>query len=207
MKKLMAFVFTGLMMLAVGGTLFAGAIFQQGSSTQGRGVADVAAVAEVADREFSPRQNPATIQAGGRVYALPATPLRPEAERLPPPFYAISGIRGVEISEDVNGEVVDIYVTLPERETFSRGILEGEDVSSWIENLPAGLEARAHGVKRGDTVIKMYVSGTPTVTGREIIRVTIPGTYLAGGNARQFVSPSEEESQRVWGTSQTSQTN
>jgi hypothetical protein len=99
--------------------------------------------------------------------------------------------------------VVDIFVLLPTKETFSRGILEGEDVSSWIDNLPAGLEARAHGVKRGDSLIKIYVSGTPTVTGRELIRVTIPGTYLAGGSARQFVSPTEEESQRTWANSQT----
>jgi hypothetical protein len=207
MKKLMAFIFTGLMTLVVGNALFAGGIFQRSSTSQTRGVADTAEVAEVADREFYPRQNPATVQAAGRVYALPATPLKPEAERLPPPFYAISGIRGMEISEGARGEVVDIFVNLPERETFSRGILEGDDVSSWVENLPAGLEARAHGVKKGATVIKMYVSGTPTVTGREIIRVTIPGTYLTGGSARQFVSPTQEESETAWADSQTNQTN
>jgi hypothetical protein len=205
MKKLMAFVFLGLMTLAGGGALFASAIFQQGSTTQSR-VADAAEVAEVANNDFYPRRNPAVAQAGGRVYALPATPLKPEAERLPPPVYAISGVRGIEISEGERGEVVDVIVNLPERETFSRGILEGADVSSWIENLPAGLEARAHGVKRGATVIKMYVSGTPTVTGREIIRVTIPGTYLAGGTARQFVSPTREQSEQAWEESQTTPT-
>jgi hypothetical protein len=205
MKKLMVLVFAGLMTLAAGGALFAGAIFQRGSSSQGR-VADAAAVAEVADSDFYPRQNPAVTQAGGRVYALPATPLSPEAERLPPPVYAISGIKGVEISEGERGEAVDIIVNLPERETFSRGILEGEDVSAWIENLPAGLEARAHGVKRGASVIKMYVSGAPAVTGRELVRVTIPGTYLTGGNARQFVSPTQEASERAWADSQTGQT-
>jgi hypothetical protein len=205
MKKLIIFGFAGLMLLSAGGTAFASAIFQQGSSSQGR-VADAAEVAEVADREFSPRRNPAVVQAGGNIFALPATPLEPEAARLPPPFYAISGVRGVEISEGEDGEAVDIIVNLPERESFSRGILEGDDVSSWIENLPAGLEARAHGVKRNDKVIKIYVSGIPTVTGREIVRVTIPGTYLTGGNARQFVSPSQEESQQAWEDSQTNPT-
>jgi hypothetical protein len=208
MKKLMVFVFAGLMMLFVSGSLFAGRMFQRSSTTQSRGPASAAEIAEVPEQEFYPRQNKAAIQAGGRVYALPATPLKPEAERLPPPVYAISGVRGAEIREGEGDdkEAVDVVVALPERETFSRGILEGEDVSSWIENLPAGLEARAHGVKRGATVIKMYVSGTPTVTGRDIIRVTIPGTYLAGGSARQFVSPTQEASQKAWEDSQTSPT-
>jgi hypothetical protein len=202
MKKPMVLVFTGLMMLFVSGALFAGGIIQRRSTTQSR-VADAVDVAEVADIEFFPRRNPSVIQASGNVYALPATPLKPEAERLPPPAYAISGVRGVELSEGEYGEVVDIFVRLPARESFSRGILEGEDVSSWIDNLPAGLEARAHGVKRGDSIIMIYVSGTPTVTGRELIRVTIPGTYLVGGSARQFVSPTEEESQRTWADTQT----
>jgi hypothetical protein len=93
---------------------------------------------------------------------------------------------------------VDIVVELPGKETFSRGILEGENVSDWIPNLPAGLEARAHKVKTGDSSIKIYISGTPSVTARERVRVTIPGTYLAGGASRQFVSPTEEESFDAW---------
>jgi hypothetical protein len=198
----MVFVFAGLMMLIVSGALFAAGGRQRGSATQGR-VADDAAVEEVLDREFFPRPHHRITQAGGNVYALPATPLKPEDELLPPPVYAISGVKGVAISEGEDGEAVDIFVSLPERETFSRGIREGEDVSSWIENLPAGLEARAHGVKKGASVIKIYVSGTPTVTGRELIRVTIPGTYLTGGSARQFVSPTEEASQKTWEDSQT----
>jgi hypothetical protein len=185
----MVFVCTGFI---ASGTLFAGGAFQWGSAAQDRAAdtaevgvaAEVAEVAEVADTEFFPRQNPAVIRAGGSVSA-------------------ISGIRGVEINEDARGEAVDIVVNLPQGETFSRGILEGEDVSAWIENLPAGLEARSHGLKRGATIIRMYISGVPTVTGREAIRVTIPGTYLTGGNARQFVSPTEEASQKAWADSQT----
>jgi hypothetical protein len=217
MKKLKVFVCIGLMTLFVSGALFAGGLIQRGAAAQGRvaeeaglvevakvaKVAEVAEVAEVVDTEFFPRQNPAVIRAEGSVYALPATPLLLEAERLPPPVYAISGIRGVEISEGDRGEAVDIVVNLPQGESFSRGILEGEDVSGWVENLPAGLEARSHGVKRGATVIRMYVSGIPTVTGRDAIRVRIPGTYLTGGNDRQFVSPTEEASQRAWEAGQT----
>jgi hypothetical protein len=203
MKKSMVFVFTGLIMLFVSGSLFAGGIIQRGAATQGRGVADAVDVAEVAEVEYVPRRNPSVIQASGNVYALPATPLRPEAERLPPPFYAVSGVRGVEIREGEYGEAVDIFVILPPKETFSRGMLEGEDVSSWIENLPAGLEARVHGVKKGDSQIKIYISGTPTVTGRDFIMVTIPGTYLTGGADRRFISPSEEESFTTWSNSQT----
>jgi hypothetical protein len=202
MKKPIVFVFAGLMTLVAGGALFAKGGSQQGLAPQNR-VADAAEVAEVAEVEFFPRRNPSVDQASGNIYALPATPLKPEAERLPPPVYAISGIRGVEIREGEYGEAVDIVVNLPEKETFSRGILEGEDVSAWIENLPAGLAARAHGVRKGASAIKIYVSGTPTTTGREFVRVTIPGTYLAGGSARQFVSPTEEESQKSWENSQT----
>jgi hypothetical protein len=224
MKKLMVFVFAGLMTLFVSASLFAGAMFQrQGTSTLGGGVASAAEIDEVPDQKFYPRPNPAVTQAGGSVSALPAIPLKPEAERLPPPFYAIAGVKGIAIRE--NGldpssrnansrdenldymEVVDIIVILPERETFSRGILEGEDVSHWVGNLPAGLEARAHGLKKGANSIRIYISGTPTVTGRETVTVTIPGTYLTGGNERRFVSPTQEESQKAWEDSQTNQTN
>jgi hypothetical protein len=202
MNKTKLFVFLGLMMLFVSGTLFAGGIFQRGDqAVQGR-VADAVDVAEVPDMDFLPRRNPATARATGSVYALPAEPLLPEDERLPPPVYAISGVKGVEISEGSPWEVVDIIVNLPERESFSRGILEGQDVSGWITNLPAGLEAKAHGVKKGAVSVKIYISGTPAVTGRELIRVNIPGTYLTGGTARQFVSPTEEESQKTWEDSQ-----
>jgi hypothetical protein len=203
MNKTKLLVFGGLMMLFVSGTLFAGGLFQRGDQAVQGGVADAADLAEVPDRDFLPRQNPATARADGSVYALPAEPLLPEDERLPPPVYAISGVKGVEINEGFPNEAVDIIVNLPEKETFSRGILEGEDVSGWIANLPTGLEARVHGVKKGATSVKIYISGTPEVTGRELIRVNIPGTYLTGGAARQFVSPTEEESQKSWADSQT----
>jgi hypothetical protein len=222
MKKLMVFVFAGLMTLFVSGSLFAGAMFQrQGASTQGGGVASAAEIDEVPDQKFYPQPNPAAKQAGGSVSALPAIPLKPEAERLPPPFYAIAGVKGIAIREtglDPSSnssreqnldymEVVDIIVILPERESFSRGILEGDDVSHWVGNLPAGLEARAHGLKKGANSIRIYISGTPTVTGRETVTVTIPGTYLTWGVDRRFVSPTQEESQKAWEDSQTNQTN
>jgi hypothetical protein len=202
MNKTKLFVFGGLMMLIVSGTPFAGGLFQREQTVQG-GIPGVAEVAEVPDMDFLPRQNPATATAGGSVYALPAEPLNPEDERLPPPVYAISGVKGVEINEESPNQAVDIVVYLPEKETFSRGILEGQDVSGWIRNLPTGLEARAHGVKKGAVSVKIYISGTPRETGRELITVAIPGTYLTGGTERQFVSPTEEESQKTWENSQT----
>ncbi|MDR2629539.1 MAG: hypothetical protein LBC60_01295 [Spirochaetaceae bacterium] len=172
-----------------------------------RAVAEVGDLEEVLEQEYQPRRNPNTQRAGSEVYALPATVLKPEAERLPPPVYAISGVRGQEIREGVPfpGEAVDIIIDLPESVTFSNGILEGEDVSDWIQNLPAGLVAQAHGVKKGAKSIKIYISGTPTVTMRELIRVTIPGTYLSGGRSREFVSPDEEASFNSWKEGQTAE--
>ncbi|MDR2619204.1 MAG: hypothetical protein LBC62_10075 [Treponema sp.] len=204
MKKTVVFVFVWLALTAIcgGGLVFAGGVFGRETATQSK-VADVADVAEVPERDFIPRQNLNVKRASGNVYAIPAGPLNPEAERLPPPVYAISGIRGVEIQEGNPWEVVDIVVNLPEKETFSRGILEGADVSDWVQNLPPGLEARAHGIKKGARTISIYISGTPLVTMRERISVNIPGTYLTGGNARQFVSPTEQESFTSWEKSQT----
>ncbi|MDR1566497.1 MAG: hypothetical protein LBS48_04335 [Treponema sp.] len=204
MKKTLVFVSVWLALTAVcgGGLLFAGGAISRETASQSK-VADVADVAEVPESDFEPRSNPNVKRASGNVYALPAGPLSPEAERLPPPVYAIAGIRGVEIREGSPWEVVDVIVNLPEKETFSRGILEGEDVSEWIQNLPPGLEARAHGIKKGAKTIRIYISGTPAVTMRERVNVNIPGTYLTGGNPRLFVSPTEQESLESWAKTQT----
>jgi hypothetical protein len=203
MKKIWLFAF--LSVTVAGLPLFAGGIFDSGgrSATDQSGSVEAAAVAEMPTEYPPPRRRGTLAPASGDVYALPATPLKPEPERLPPPVYAISGVRGQEIIEGYPLEAVDIIVHLPERETFSRGILEGQDVSNWIDNLPKGLEARAHGTKRGASDIKIYISGTPEETRREVIRVTIPATYLTGGSNRSFVSPTEEESFQAWEASQT----
>jgi hypothetical protein len=204
MKRTLLFVSVWLVLTIVGGgeMLFAMGVF----SGSGRGTAAqdsrVAEIAEVKEQDYPVRKNPNTTQASGNVYALPGTPLKPEPERLPPPVYAIAGVKGVEIEEG-SPVAVDIIVNLPEKETFSRGILEGEDVSEWIDNLPEGLEARAHGMKKGAKTIKLYVTGTPAVTMREIIKVTIPGTYLTGGKEYNVNSPTEEESFDSWQKSQT----
>jgi hypothetical protein len=199
MKKTVLFVFVWLTAIALsgGGLLFAGGAASREKAGQSQ-VVDVADVAEVQESDYLPRQNPNVKRASGNVYALPADSLNPEAERLPPPVYAISGVKNIEVHEDSFWEVVDIIITLPEKESFSRGILEGEDISDWIQNLPPGLEARAHGIKKGAKTIKIYVSGTPTITIREVVRVTIPGTYLTGGKDRPFVSPTEQESFDSW---------
>ena len=223
MKKMQLFVFLGLTLAGL--PLFAGGIMDGlggksgASQSEGAGAPSQAeAVAEMPPLDWynppQPRENPQ--RAGSNVYAWAATPLSPEAERLPPPVVAISGVRGREIGKyivggdypekDFSSEIVDVIVDLTEvKDSFSRGILEGEDVSNWIQNLPKGLEARAHGLKKGATSIKIYISGTPEETRRELIRVTIPGTYLTGGSARTFVSPTEEESFTSWEASQTQQ--
>jgi hypothetical protein len=207
MKRIMLFVSLGLAAACI--LAFAGCVTisargrDSAAAVDQKGVAEVSDVAEVPDLEYLPRRNPSVERASGEVYALPATQLKPEAERLPPPVYAISGVRGQEIHEGNPWEVVDIVIDLPAPETFSRGILEGEDVSNWIRNLPDGLEARAHGIKKGAASIKIYISGTPTVTMREVIQVNIPGTYLSGGNSRNFVSPTEEASFKSWEAGQT----
>ena len=169
-----------------------------------RAVADVADMPAVADVPSVPRRNPLTQRAEGDTYALPAVALKPEAERLPPPVYAISGVKGQELNENNPWwEVVDVVIILPEKESFSRGILEGYEVTSWFGNLPKGLEALAHNVKKGATQIKIYVHGTPEETWRDTVKVNIPGTYLAGGRDRTFISPTEEASFEAWENQQT----
>jgi hypothetical protein len=205
MKKTMLLFVTGLVIACIPVFAFGGLdrANERGAAGSQRTVADVGDIAEVPEQEYMPRQNPAVQRASGDVYALPALQLKPEAERLPPPVYAISGVKGQEIREDNPWEVVDIVIDLPNQETFSRGILEGEDVGNWIRNLPEGLEARAHGIKKGATSIRIYISGIPAVTMREVVRVNIPGTYLTSGNAQDFVSPNEDESFRSWAAGQT----
>jgi hypothetical protein len=202
MKKTMLLVFAGLMIVCLPVFAKGGADSSGGESAAQNQVADVADVAEVPVRNYAPRQNPGVQQASGQVYALPANSLAPEAERLPPPVYAISGVKGQEIQEGALGEVVDIVIDLPEKEAFSRGLLEGEDVANWIQNLPRGLEARAHQARKGATSIRIYISGTPEETMREIIRVSIPGTYLTSGISRSFVSPTEDDSFKSWQSGQ-----
>jgi hypothetical protein len=208
MKKLMALVFAGLMMLVVSGALFA--LGSKDESIQGGGIARAEVIDQVpTDQKFLPARNPKTTTAEwrpdeGGVHALPATKLDIWEEALPPPFYAISGVKNQPIREEGSAiEAVDIRIDLPKGEKFSRGLLGGDDVSSWIENLPAGLEARAHRVRKGATYILIYISGVPTVTAREVIRVTVPSTYLTKGAALQFVSPTEEENHTTWVDRQT----
>jgi hypothetical protein len=199
---LSVFVLLALTMVWEGSQLFASGIFAVFGKPEQAKVGELADIAEVLPQDYPIRANPNTRLAGGNIYADRAQPLNPAPQRLPPPVVAIAGVKNVELIKD-DPMIVDIIVTLPEKVTFSRGILEGEDVSDWITNLPAGLEALAHGVKKGAKTIRIYVSGTPTVTMREVVRVTIPGTYLTGGTDRQFVSPTEEESFNTWQKSQT----
>jgi hypothetical protein len=203
MKKTVLLVFAGLLIACLPVFAKGGADSSRGEAAAQNQVADVTDVAEVPVRDYAPRQNPSVQRASSKIYAVPASSLAPEPERLPPPVYAISGVKGQEIQEGTPWEVVDVVIDLPEKESFSRGLLEGEDVANWIQNLPRGLEARAHRTKKGATSIRIYISGTPDVTMREIIRVSIPGTYLTGGNSRSFVSPNEEDSFTSWQAGQT----
>jgi hypothetical protein len=215
MKKKVFFVFAGLIMISV--SVFGSGLTESRSRTGGsnrRGVSEGEDLAEVPDIEYIPRQNPLVGRAGvvrpedlrtkGDVYALPATALKPEAERLPPPVYAISGVKGQEINEhDPWWEVVDIVVVLPEKEKFAKGLIEGHEVNDWILNLPKGLEAKVHRIKKGATTVKMYISGIPEETMRDTIRVTIPGEFLEGGRNREFASPTEIDSRKAWEDIQT----
>jgi hypothetical protein len=161
-------------------------------------------LAEVPDVDYEPRLNPAAARhAEGTVYAEPTTPLALEVEDGPSPVYTISGVKNRDLEKNNPRELVDIVVILPEKDTFSRNIWGGTDVSEWIINLPKGLEARAHGVRKGATGIRIYISGTPEETRREVVKVQIPGEYLKSGSARQFISPTEEDSIKAWEEQQT----
>jgi hypothetical protein len=211
--------------VAAAGPAFAmGALSSGGSQTSGRpqtsgrlqssgsmrvglaqkpAAADVGDIAEVEDWDVSQdlRRNPNTEKAQGYVYAEPAAALK-EAPlpTLPPPVYAISGVKGLEIRDS---ERVDLVVVLPEPDRFARGLIEGEDVSNWVENLPQGLEALAHRVKVNDKSMRIYITGTPAVSSRGSVIVNIPGVYLESSQTRRFVSPTEEATQRVFEKSQT----
>jgi hypothetical protein len=205
-KKFLKLAMACILIIGCAGLSFGGGSMDgTAKATRATGATEAAEVSEVKDTDFVPRRNPAAGRASSSVYAAPALPLKPGAERLPTPVYAISGVRNQEIQEGSLWEVVDIVVELPARETFSQGLVEGADVSDWILNLPAGLEGRAHNVKKGAASIRIYVAGIPTVTAREEIRVKIPGAYLTGGRDLQFISPTETESISVWEASQTEQ--
>jgi hypothetical protein len=214
MKNVWVLVLAGLTIISLsfsGCGTFTKFFVRDQSANQSR-VAEVGDLAEVPDIQIPPRPNPANQSAEvvlekGGVYAVPASALKPESERLPPPVYAISGVKDQEISENNPWEVVDVVVLLPKEESFSKGILEGYEVNDWIINLPPGLEARAHGVKKGATKVSIYISGTPEKTGRDYIKVNIPGDYLQGGAARQFLSPTEEDSLSAWEEQQTQSKN
>jgi hypothetical protein len=204
MKQVEAYVFrrvliTSLLIVGCAG-LFGCALFSRSSKPE---ITEIARIDEVADISYVPRRDPNAGKASTDVHALVAEKLAPQGELLPTPVYAISGVKGQEIETELYWEVVDIVVILPAKETFSRGLVEGADVSNWILNLPAGLQGRAHNVKKGANTIKIYVDGTPTVTAREEVKVRIPGTYLTGGQDLQFVSPTEAESLSAWEASQT----
>jgi hypothetical protein len=215
MKKELFFVFAGLIMISF--SVFGSGLSDSRSRSSGsnrRAVSEGEDLAEVPDIDYIPRQNPLVQRAGvirpedlrakGDVYALPATALKPEEERLPPPVYAISGVKGQEINEnDPWWEVVDIVVVLPEREKFSKGLIEGHEVNEWILNLPKGLEAKVHRIKKGATTVKIYISGIPEETMRDTIRVTIPGEFLESGQNREFASPTESDSRKAWEDIQT----
>jgi hypothetical protein len=206
-------------MVAAAGSAFAlGAQSSGGSQTAGRqqnagrtraglpqkpGAAGVGDIAEVEDWDVSEdlRRNPNTEKAQGPIWAEPAAALNEAVPpALPPPVYAVSGVKGLEIR---NSERVDLVVVLPEPDKFARGLIEGEDVSKWVENLPQGLEALAHLVKVNDKSIRIYITGTPAVSSRETVIVSIPGAYLDSGQSRRFISPTGEATQRAFEQSQT----
>jgi hypothetical protein len=192
MKKLLV---TVIVLSVTGASVFAAGILdfaKKEPSSSRSSVATAADLAEVPDEAYYPRRNPRAEQAQGEVYAVPAKNLKEPVEALPPPVYAISGVKNQEIRVTYPTEVVDIVVILPEGDSFNRDISETWDATAWIQNLPSGLTARAHEVKKGAREIRLFVSGTPTEARRSNIRVKIPASFLANGREREFVSSTEE---------------
>jgi len=169
------------------------------------GVYDVDDLPYVPDETYYPEANPRTRKAVGELYVTPSDGLRAGDARLPPPVHAISGVRGQRLDDTVRApagsarknpyaETVDVFVNVGENDYFVRDVREGFDATTWIENLPEGLRARAHHVSAGKEarVIGFYITGVPRTARRSEIRVVIPAGFLASGRERTFVSSTEE---------------
>ena len=73
----------------------------------------------------------------------------------------------------------DIRVTLTDA-GFS-AMNANDVVTSWFDNLPAGLVAKIKdNVSSGDMQAKIEISGTPTATSNEVIKLTVPKEKLQG---------------------------
>jgi hypothetical protein len=118
----------------------------------------------------------------GDVQVLAPTQLKPGQVLLPDVYNAIVGNKNYEIFPK------DVYVKLPEGVTFNAAIVEAEDVTDWITNLPAGLIGQVHAVKAGAKEVKIYVSGKPTETKKDAVMVTIPGAFLSSGQSTSLAS-------------------
>jgi hypothetical protein len=198
MRQVEAYVFRRLLLVGILIVGCAGLSFGGGGVDRTGGGATIP---EVVDKEYPLNRYPGATRASTDVYALPAASLSPVQDQLPPPVFAVSGVKNQEIKE--LWEIVDVWVVLRDKVTFARGLVEGTQVNDWIPNLPAGLVARVHNVKKKATSVRIYIDGTPTETARREIQVVIPGTYLSSGASQEFFSPNEDESRRAWEESQT----
>ena len=89
----------------------------------------------------------------------------------------IVGITGSPISPK------DVVINLHQGETISNNIAQNTNLSSWITNLPSGLNAIAKTtINSGDTIITLEVNGTPSVVSSAAINIIIPGSALTNAS-------------------------
>ena len=86
---------------------------------------------------------------------------------------SITGVTGVAITPK------NINVTLLQGIVTSGSISQGTDLSTWVNNLPAGLTAHAKTtVNAGANSLTIEVTGTPSAVMSAPIQMTIPAAYL-----------------------------
>ena len=92
-------------------------------------------------------------------------------------------IDATTVEGTVNKEItpVDVTVRLTD-DTLAAELAEGTDVSTWFENLPAGLVAKVKTTaNKGAAEVVVTISGTPTKKADAVkISVKVPGTALTG---------------------------
>ena len=87
----------------------------------------------------------------------------------------VSGTTGSAITD------ADVVVTIANDKLASE-IAADTDLSSWITNLPEGLEAKAKTIAAAEaTAVTIKISGIPTADSSEPIAVTVPSASLTGG--------------------------
>jgi hypothetical protein len=140
----------------------------------GRSVSTSGPVAVVRDAAVVAVEGKSKI-AAGKIEVRPPTGFLP-FKSLGDPFSAIIG------NKDTAIDAKDVRVLFPDNVRFKETIPDRTDVTSWITNLPAGLVGNMHEATGTAKEFKILVTGTPSETRKEVIKVTIPGEFLIGGS-------------------------